>query len=581
MGILASQYNLALKEHQRYANEIKAIDEEIANDQYNQDLIDRRQDLIQSDRKLIQNAYDARDAMVDLVKDGIRAQVDSLKDLIDSYNDLIDRQKDEVDYAKRVSSAQENINKLQKQLNAYGNDDSEEGATRRQRLRSELRKAQESLEQTQEERRLSQTKKLLSDLQEDYEDVLNARLDDIDALIESLINGVDANASVIKSTIDEVTKEVGYALTEPTSMIFSGSKELVSYFTNGKFVEKVTNIADAVKFIENNYKTAKTKTDKEQSQTVKDAIRSNNERQSAIEKAAQEGTKAKNTANKTSGLDGSWITDKKTKQRIGWQFNDGTKATGWSQIDKQWYYFNDNGSMKTGLQDIGTNKYYLKRYGGRATEEWVKVGTKWYYFDKYGRAVTGWKNLDKNGKKGWRYFNPTTGAMATNAWVKNSSKKGTYYVDGTGVMVANGKFKTKDGWRTFDKNGKWKGYKSGTKSVGADGLYWTNEGLPETIIRKSDGAVLTKLNSGDSVLNNKATTNMWDFANNPQKFLRGLGVGNTGNDVDLVINLNGLRSPSEFMDALRKDKQFEKFIQAITIGRVAGKGTLAKNGIAF
>ena len=122
---------------------------------------------------------------------------------------------------------------------------------------------------------------------------------------------------------------------------------------------------------------------------------------------------------------------------------------------------------------------------------------------------------------------------------------------------------------------------SGTRSVGANGLYWTNEGAPETIIRKSDGAVLTKLNSGDSVLNNKATTNMWDFANNPQKFLRKMGVNGGGNDVDLVINLNGLKNPSEFMEALRKDKKFERFLQEVTIGRVAGHGALSKNAMAF
>jgi hypothetical protein len=94
--------------------------------------------------------------------------------------------------------------------------------------------------------------------------------------------------------------------------------------------------------------------------------------------------------------------------------------------------------------------------------------------------------------------------------------------------------------------------------------------------------VLTKLNAGDTVLNNNATQNMWDFANNPQKFLKGLGVNNTygsGNNVNLEFNLSGLRSPSEFMDALRKDKRFEKLIQEMTLGRVNGHGSLAKNAI--
>ena len=151
-------------------------------------------------------------------------------------------------------------------------------------------------------------------------------------------------------------------------------------------------------------------------------------------------------------------------------------------------------------------------------------------------------------------------------------------------MARDGKFKTIDGEKWFDASGKWRGYKSGTKAVGSNGLYWTNEGMPETIVRKSDGAILTRLNSGDTVFNGDATKTMWDFANNPAKFLRGMGVNNTygsGNNVNLEFNLSGLRSPTEFMNALRKDKRFEQFIQEITIGRVNGHGTLAKNAIKF
>lgn len=573
MGLLAAQYNVSLQQHKKYVEEIKKMNEEVAKDPNNMDLLDRRQDLVVADRKLIQSANDAKKAMVDLVKEGIQAQVNSLKTLIDSYNELIDKQKDETDYAKRVASAQSDINKLQKQLNAYGNDDSEEGATRRQRLRNELKNARENLEQTQEERRISQTKKILSELQEDYEEVLNARLDDINALIQSLIAGVDANADIVKNTVETATKDIGYILTDPTSKIFSGSHELVSYFMDGDFVNKVTNIATAVNSILSYYRNAVVQTNTEQAQEVKEETKTDTKIKNTAERA-------KNTANKTTGTDGSWVTDDK-KQRIGWKFNDGTLAKGgWSQIDKQWYYFNDEGKIRAGLQTIGKNKYYLRRYGGRATKEWVQVGSDWYYFDQQGRALSGWHSLDKDGKKGWYFFDPKTNAMATNTWIQNSTRKGTQYVGEDGRMFVNGKFKTKDGYRTFDEYGRWKGYKSGTRSVGADGMYWTNEGAPETIIRKHDGAVLTKLNAGDAVLNNKATSNMWDFANNPSKFLRGLGY-NGGNDVDLVINLNGLKNPSEFMDALRKDKKFERFLQEVTIGRVNGKGVLAKNAIAF
>ena len=576
-GILASQYNFAMVESQKYAEEIEKINADIAKDPLNQDLIDRRQDLYESQRDAIEQANDYKESIRDLVKEGIELQIDSMKELIKNYEDLLDAQKDEMDYSKRVSDQQANINKLQKQLNAYANDDSEEGAARRQKLRNELKTAQENLQQTQEERRISQTKKMLSDLQEDYENVLNARLDDLEALVKAVTNGVNSNSTKISEAIKVATDNVGYKVTHEMNTLLSGGKNLVSYFLNGTFIDQLTKAIAVANNIQNGVAKTVTKTENEQSKTVRQT--------EAKQKNTQtEMVKAQNYKNKITGTDGKWLQDS-NKQRIGWQFNDGTKATGWSKIDNDWYYFNDEGKIRAGLQKIGNYNYFLKRYGGRAESEWVKVGTKWYYFDKDGHALTGWHELEKDGTKGWRYFNPNTAAMATNAWVKNSSKDGVYYVNGSGIMVKNGKYETKDGWRTFDKNGKWKGYRLGTKNVGSDGLYWTNESAPETIIRKSDGAVLTKLNAGDTVFNSDATNTMWDFANDPMKFLRSLGyTGGTfsaGNDVDLVINLSGLRSPSEFMDALRRDKKFERFIQEITIGRVSGHGVLAKNAIAF
>jgi len=716
-GVLSAQYNVAMQEAQKYADEIRKINEDIANDPYNQDLIERRDELRKSQRDAIEDAEKYKDSIVDLVKNGIKAQIDAIKELIDQYTDLLDAEKDEHDYAKKVSSAQENINKLQKQLNAYGNDNSEEGMARRQKLENDLRNARENLAETEEDRRISQTKKLLSDLQEEYEDILNARLDNIDALIEAVINGVDANSSIIKEAITTAANDVGYALSEGASTIFnnaSDSKDLASYFTNGDFIEKVTSIADAVKDIDDYIQNAIKNAEQTQSGNIAKEDSAISSTEGIMNSAAQTGTRVRNNTNKISGLDGNWSKNGKNWE---WTFNDGEKATGWSLIDNKWYsfesngrmranewyqdpngkyyhlgasgamdrnkwitkgnswsfvggngaastgwqylkwsggndwfYFNDKGDMLKGMQNIGGRNYYMDtRTGAMAKNKWVKSGGKWYYMDKTGAASTGWRQLDWGGGRNWFYFNGNgemltgmqnvggnmyymdgkTGAMAKNQWIKSNGKwyymgesgvaaKGWNYLksgsgqnwyyfnpDGTmkasewyydpkydawywftesGAMARDGKFKTVDGEKWFEANGKWRGYKSGTRAVGSDGLYWTNEGMPETIVRKSDGAILTRLNSGDTVFNGDATKTMWDFANNPAKFLRGMGVNNTygsGNNVNLEFNLNGLRSPTEFMNALRKDKRFEQFIQEITIGRVNGHGSLAKNAIKF
>ena len=627
-GILSAQYNVAMQEAQKYASEIKKINSEIAKDPYNQDLIERRQELYDSQRKAIEGANDYKDSIVDLVEEGIKKQIDSLKDLISNYTDLMDAQKDEIDYAKKVADAQNNVNKIQKQLNAYANDDTEEGASRRQKLRNDLKNAQDNLAQTEEDRRMSQTKKLLSDLQDEYEDILNARLDDVDALIRAVIDGVDANASIIKTSVETAAKDVGYIMTGDVATIFNSSivKDLASYFTNGSFVENVTSISDSVKGIESYITSAQRDADIKAANNM--MAQKVLETGSHIQSYTDANGKTKNGYFKDDGTLDTTFTGWASRDGKTYRFNngelmkgsqfvnvdgkkyrldsDGSRATStWRKVGNDLYYFNKDGQALTGVQSINGKKFYFDkngvnrrglqtvgntRYyfnsksGAMEANVWRQVGNGLYYFGSNGKAASGWFKTN-SGK--WYFFDPKTNKRVANQWIHGSTittkpVKGDFYVDANGLRVANGKKKTNRGWLTFDANGKWKGYKTGVRNVGSNGLYWTNEGAPETIIRKSDGAVLTKLNAGDTVLNNNATQNMWDFANNPQKFLRGLGVNNTygsGNNVNLEFNLSGLRSPSEFMDALRKDKRFEKLIQEMTLGRVNGHGSLAKNAI--
>jgi len=626
-GILSAQYNVAMQEAQKYASEIKKINQELAKDPYNQDLIERRQELYESQRQSIEDANNYKESIVDLVENGIKKQIDSLKDLISKYTDLMDAQKDEIDYAKKVADAQNNVNKIQKQLNAYANDDTEEGASRRQKLRNDLKNAQDTLAQTEEERRMSQTKKLLSDLQEEYENILNARLDDVDALIQAVVDGVNVNSSTIVDAIKTASNDVGYIMTEATSNMFDSSavKDLASYFVNGKFVESVTGIADGVKLITDYYSSAQKNADqKAQANIMAEKVRSTGHMQTYTDSNGKtktgyfkddgtldtsftgwvnnggkyyrfangqmmSGSQWVNVGSKKYYLDKDGSRATNAWRSIGgnlYRFNkNGEALTGIQTINDKQFYFDSNGVNKKGLQTVNGSKYYFDTNSGAMVKNtWRQVGDGLYHFGANGKAASGWLKTD-SGK--WFFFDPKTNKRVVSQWIHNGAittkpVKGDYYVGADGTRVVNGKKKTNRGWLTFDANGKWKGYKSGVRSVPSNGMYWTNEGAPETIIRKSDGAILTRLNTNDTVLNNNATQNMWDFANNPQKFLRGLGVNNTygsGNNVNLEFNLSGLRSPSEFMDALRKDKRFEKLIQEMTLGRVNGHGSLAKNAI--
>ena len=71
------------------------------------------------------------------------------------------------------------------------------------------------------------------------------------------------------------------------------------------------------------------------------------------------------------------------------------------------------------------------------------------------------------------------------------------------------------------------GYASGTKSVDKDKLAWTQEKGSEIIVRQRDGAILTGLAEGDSVIPNDLTENLYDWGVfNPRDFLNNI-VGST------------------------------------------------------
>ena len=201
MGLHGVNYNTYMSLADEYKKELDSLDSQIKNDTHNQELIDRRRELLELQQESILAAEDEKQAIKDLVEDGINAQLDSLQDLIDKYTDMLDSQKDMYDYQKLITEKQKEIAELEKQLAAYQGDNSEEGSFKRQDIENQLDEARLDLEETQYERSIADQKKLLDELFSQYETVLNMRLDNIDILIMDVIGNVNSEASAIRDTI--------------------------------------------------------------------------------------------------------------------------------------------------------------------------------------------------------------------------------------------------------------------------------------------------------------------------------------------------------------------------------------------
>lgn len=164
MGLHAVNYDTYMEKADKYAAEIKKINKDIAKDPYNQDLIERKQELIELQQESILAANEEKQAIKDMVSEGIEKELDALKKLIEKYKDSLNSQKDLYDYQKKVKEQTSEIASLEKQLSAYEGDTSEESKAKIQKLKVSLEESKDDLKETEYDQFISDTEKMLDDL---------------------------------------------------------------------------------------------------------------------------------------------------------------------------------------------------------------------------------------------------------------------------------------------------------------------------------------------------------------------------------------------------------------------------------
>ena len=254
-GLHGVKHNALMAQADEYRKEMEKIDEQLKSDPFNQTLLDRRSELLKLQQESITSAKQEKDAIKDLVEDGINSQLDALQKLIDKYTDLLDTNKDMYDYQKQLAEKQKEISSIEKQLAAYQGDTSEEGASKRQQLQNDLNDAKQDLAETQYERSIADQKKLLDDLYEQYEEVLNMRLDNIDVLVSDVITNVNSEAGAIRDTLEAKADSVGYTMTESMNTIWNSANQVITnYGTN--FLSSITGVQNAINDLTNLIKQA-------------------------------------------------------------------------------------------------------------------------------------------------------------------------------------------------------------------------------------------------------------------------------------------------------------------------------------
>lgn len=508
LGLHGVAYNTNMYQADLAAKEAKKLKAQLKSDPYDTELEKRYREMLSLQREYISNAEDEKDAIKDLVENGIELELDALDERINKYEEALSGQKDLYDYQKKVSEQTEEIASLEKQRAAYLNDTSEEGKAKLQQIELSLKDAKDELKETEYDKLIDDTEQILSDLYDEYEETLNKRLDNIDYLVSQMIDEINSNSSIIGDTIRKSAEDVGYSLSDSMSEIWdknSASINNVVEMYGDKFTSLHTTTNNALSAINVNLQNMIAQLNSIAKTNVSSANASSaaSSKQANAKKHTKKKTDTKKTTKKTT-----------TKKIIktGGKINAGSA--------KIYDYAGD----KSGERQYYRNDpiYKVLKISGN----WLQVR-----YHKLSKGITGWF-----------------------------------------------------------KKGDVKAYATGKKNIANSELAWTQENGKEFIVRPSDGAILTPVAKGDSVLNANASGNIWDMANSPAEFIKdNLNLKNT--DVPnnstvrnnytqhldkVVFSLPNVKNYEQLLAQMQKDKNFENLVLSMSVDRLARGSSLAK-----
>ena len=526
-ALIAQKYQLYLNQAKAYKDEILKINEEIANDPYDKELLDRKQELIKAQQEAINSSISEKEALKDLVQEGYDTFLDKLDEVIQKYKDLMSQQKDAYDYEKSIAEKTKALNALEKQYSAVQGDNSEEGKKNIQQLKDQINTAKDDLKDTEYEKLLSDTEKILDQLQSDVKSWLDQRIDEFDVAMQEIIDQSNENATNISETITSTAENYGYKLSESMASIWSTNASNITNGINsvlGDFSNKFVEGNNAINSVCNSINSA-----------VQGLLANSN---AEAQRVADE--IAKQQAEQNANTDGG--------------YSDGGGSSGSGDDWSDNWDNSDSGSSDDGGSD----------------------GVDWIYSpDSYPKDRLNIENSIVDRIK-WHDYDSSFSARA--GYYEQMGNDDTYY----GTSEQNIQM------LEYMKS---HGLKKGSKSAPGGLTLTDEEGLGSEVIFSKKYGTLRKLDTGDMVFNADQVEKLWNLSKGmPNMFVDNLGAklpdipnisNNLANKVDVsygdvTLTFPNVHNYEDIMKQMQKDPKAEKMIQEMTFGQTLGRNSLSK-----
>lgn len=386
LGLLGTDLVNAKQKVADYNEAIRALKENYKQGNISQaDFNEQLQEYQKDQMDAVSATKTARDAIINLIKDGIEKETDAMDELISKRKDDLDKQKEYYDFQKKMNDQSKDMNKVRAQLAALEGDDSLEATAKRRKLESQLKDLQEQYDEDQKDHEKDVVSdaydKTLEDFKKNQEDTVKELESSLEKQNQAISNALEAtknNYNDVYTILTELSNQYNFSLTQDLVSPWQSAQAALQQYQDaiGKLNANISSI-DTSKITTAQPSQASTVPTKNESKYVT-----------------------------TKNQNGTWL----------------------NQDGRWWYQHND---------------------GGWTNDGWESIDGKWYKFDREGWMQTGWQpwGTDSTGNAAW-YYLTDSGAMARSTWVAGANGA-QYYVDSTGVMARNGYVRSADGSKYY------------------------------------------------------------------------------------------------------------------------------------
>ena len=458
-----------------YAKALNKVQEEYENstislEEYNE----KSREYIELLKGAVTDTNKYKDALVDMYKTQITMENDILQKSIDLRQKALQAKKSYYDYDKQLKDKSKDIINLQAQVNALSGVTNQAGQAERKRLMAQLQEAQEDLKDFQYDHRYDMINQGYETLSEDAQrnldntlEALERNADEQERVVVAMLDKIQTHYTDAYNGIQSIIEETGFSINDITNSSITSMEKLEEEITKLK-----ENTADAMKELK--------------------------------EYAASTAVDNIKTTATQSTLTGKTAAEKEEAQKItagaATAITNAAAGTGASTANTQ---AEKNATTNKSVSNPNTDLTMFQKA--------VNLIAGWK--TKAGVSLTGhhalYNYVYQGGKDKSRRKNVTM-SLANELALGNALDVKGLPKDASKLTSANK--------NDILKKLKAVGYKKGTKSLQEDdGRYWTHEG--EIIIRKSDGAVLTPMTKGSTVIPANLADNLFKWgAIDPDKF---------------------------------------------------------------